>query len=67
MLTSPLLIFLSSTTTDMGPYREKVANALVKIKQVPVSMRDFGAYSVGARAMSVEKVTDIMRLSAVVE
>lgn len=58
MLTSPLLIFLSSTTTDMGPYREKVANALVKIKQVPVSMRDFGAYSVGARAMSVEKVTE---------
>ncbi|MCL2751737.1 MAG: DUF4062 domain-containing protein [Firmicutes bacterium] len=42
----PLKIFVSSTYSDMLPYREAIRNALIKAACVPMGMERFGAASI---------------------
>jgi uncharacterized protein DUF4062 len=58
MYDQPLKVFVSSTTQDLGPYRDKVADAITRLEDVPITMNSFGASSRSPLATSVERVGD---------
>ncbi len=58
MITSPLRVFISSTTDDLGDCRQKVAEVVTRLGQVAVSMKTFGASSLAPEGVSVERVRE---------
>jgi uncharacterized protein DUF4062 len=58
MIGSPLRVFISSTTDDLGDYRQKVADVVTRLGLVAVTMETFGASSLAPEGVSVERVRE---------
>lgn len=58
MIANPLKIFVSSTTVDLGEYRHKVADVVIRLGQVPITMETFGASSSAVQTVSLERVRE---------